>query len=455
MTTEYNVQDFGAVGDGVTNDAVSIQAAIDACAGNGGGTVLIPAGATFLSGSLVLRSNVDLHVERGAILQASGDWEHITERSAVSPLSMNPVRGYTVTADTEQSGQFITARDVTNISISGAGTIDGAGRHYVLEDLEDIYRMPVARPFTVFFIDCTEVSLTDSLYTDGALWTIRLTGCENVLVHGLRIYSDMKMPNADGIAIDRCRNMRISDCIMVCADDCIVLKTCEEFPDSGDCENITVTNCVLESRSSAVLLGSQAAAPIRNVLVDNCVIKSSHRGLSLKPSQGSVYENIVFSNIIIETRFFGRRWWGSAEPINVSAMPWNDEAGFIRNLRFVNILARSENGVYVNAIGPGHIDGVLFQNVRIEIDKWTDISGGYHDRRPYLDPEEQGTPTVSAFSIANAANVTVRDCEVVWGEGRQDYFGAAIETHAVEGFVVENFVGEAAFPERGAAIVQH
>lgn len=453
MTTTFNIRDYGAVGDGETNDAVAIQTAIDACTAHGGGTVLVPAGATFVSGSVVLKSNVDLHVERGATLRASGKWEDITERLAVSPLAMNPVRGYEITPDTPVGGQFITARDASNIAITGAGTIDGSGRLYVLEDLGDIYRMPVTRPFTVFFIDCRDVTLRETRYSDGALWTIRLTGCENVLVHALRIFSDMKMPNADGVALDRCRDVRVSDCVMVCADDCIVLKTCEEFPGSGPCENITITNCVLESRSTAVLLGSQAAAPIRNVVVENCVIRASHRGLSLKPSQGGVYENILFSNIIIETQLHGNSWWGSAEPINVSVMPWHDEAGYIRNVRFVNILARGEGGVYVNSVGPGHIDGILFDNVRVEIDKWTDVPGGHRDRRPYRDPDAKEDLPLAAFSISNASNVTIRNCEAVWGARRQPYFGAALETSDVDRLIIEGFVGEPAFPEKSAAIV--
>jgi polygalacturonase len=80
MTTTFNIRDFGALGDGVTNDAAAIQAAIDAAHQNGGGTVFVPAGATFLSGSIVLKSNVELNVERGATLQASGEWGDITER---------------------------------------------------------------------------------------------------------------------------------------------------------------------------------------------------------------------------------------------------------------------------------------------------------------------------------------------------------------------------------------
>lgn len=450
MPTTFNVRDYGAVGDGATNDANAIQAAIEACTAHGGGSVLIPAGATYLSGSLVLKSHVDLHVERGATLQGSGSWADITERSTVSALSSG-----VVTDQTQESGQFLAAYGETDISISGGGVIDGGGRHYVLEDLGPIYRMPNNRPFALFFLNCREVSLTDVLFRDAALWTVRLTGCENVLIHAIRIQGDLRLPNADGIDLDHCRNVRISDCNISCPDDAISLKTCEEFPDAGPCENITVTNCVLETRSSALVVGVDARDPIRNVVFDNCVIKTSHRGLSVNMGQGSHYENILFSNIIVETQLFDEAWWGRGEAIYVSAMPWHDEVGTIKNVRFVNILARGENGVYIEGSHPGLIDNIVLQDVRMEIDRWSDLPAGRYDRRPYSGPEPIYQHPTAAFFVANASNVTLRNCEAVWGPTIHPHYGAAVETSGVDGFVLDNFSGDSAFPGTIPAILQH
>ncbi|MFM9921030.1 glycoside hydrolase family 28 protein [Lacisediminihabitans sp. H27-G8] len=440
MTSTFNIRDFGAIGDGVANDARPIQAAVNAAHERGGGTVLVPGGATFLSGSIVLKSNVELHVERGAILQASGKWEDITERHSVTALSSG------VTTDGwEQSGIFIAAYEATNVAISGAGTVDGGGRHYVLEDLGPIYRMPINRPFTVFFIGCTDVVLTETMYRDGALWTIRLSGCESVHIQGIRIRGDMKLPNADGIDIDRCRNVRISDCDIRCPDDAISLKTCEEFPQYGACENITVTNCVLESRSSALVVGVDAMAPIRNVIFSGCVIVNSHRGLSVNLGQNALYENILFSDIVVETRVFDDRWWGRGEPIYVSAFPWQDDIGRIRNVRFVNILARGESGVHISAVRSGLIDGVLLDNVRVEVDRWGDVEGGFVDRRPFSGEPKIFASPISAFHIDHASNVSMHNCEAAWGSNLQDYFAHALEAVDVDGLRVDGFIGEAAF----------
>ncbi|GGF20808.1 glycoside hydrolase family 28 protein [Subtercola lobariae] len=450
MTTTFNIRDFGAVGDGNTNDALAIQTAIDAANANGGGTVLVPAGATFLSGSIVLKSNVELHIERGATLQASGHWADITERHTVSALSSGVVN-----EETLQSGLFIAAYDATNIAVTGAGTIDGGGRFYVLEDLGPIYLMPVNRPFTLFFIGCSDVTLKDTLYRDGALWTVRLTGCESVLIHSIRIRGDMKLPNADGIDLDRCRDVRISDCDIRCPDDAISLKTCEEFPDLGPCENITVTNCILETKSSALVIGVDATSPIRNVVFDNCVIKNSHRGLSVNLGQDSLYENILFSNIVVETRIYDDSWWGKGEVIYVSAFPWQEAIGRVRNVRFVNILARGENGVHIAANEPGLIEGLLLENVRVEIDHWSEFEGGKYDRRPFSGEEKIYDYPTSAFHIDTASDITVRNCEAVWGDEKQSYYAHAIETINTENVVIEGFRGQSAFPDRLAAIVSH
>lgn len=167
----------------------------------------------------------------------------------------------------------------------------------VLRSHVAIYEMPVTRPFALFFVDCTDVTIRDTRFRDAALWTVRLTGCEGVLIDGVRIRGDMKLPNADGIDLDRCRSVQIANCDIRCPDDAISLKNYEEFPDSGECADIVVTNCILESRSSAVVVGVDAVAPIRNVVVDGCVIRASHRGLSVNLGQAGLFENILFSNI--------------------------------------------------------------------------------------------------------------------------------------------------------------
>ena len=437
----FDIREHGAVGDGRTNDATAIQSAIDACADAGGGTVLVPAGMVFLAGSIVLRSRVELHLERGSVLRASDRWEDYTERLAVGALSAGTVRD-----DNDDTGMFITARDAVDIAITGAGEIDGNGRAFVLEDLGPIYRMPNARAFTVFLIGCQRVTLRDSTYRDGALWTIRLSGCTDALIHGIHIEGDLKLPNNDGIDLDCCRRVRISDCSIVCGDDAISLKTCEEFAHYGPTEDITVTGCTITTTSSALVVGVDAERDIRNVVFDACVIRASNRGLSVNCGQAGRFENILFSNMIVETRLFDGRWWGRGEPIYVSATPWHQgvgQVGGVRDVRFTNVLARSENGAYISADEPGLISGVVLDGVRIELDSWSGRRGGSYDRRPCDGKEGIYPEPTDGFHVDTASDVTIRDCEVRWAS-EQDWFRDALHTRDVTGLVVRDFRGSPA-----------
>ncbi|WP_029292087.1 glycoside hydrolase family 28 protein [Cellulomonas sp. HZM] len=436
--TDYDICDHGAVGDGTTNDARAIQAAIDACHAAGGGRVVVPAGSTYLTGSIELRSHVELHVERGAVLQGSGDPAHYTARLEVGALSAGVVN-----PDNDVALMLITARDCEDVAITGAGTIDGAGRYFVEEDLGHIYRCPNQRPFTVFLIGVRRLVVRDVLLRDAALWCLRLSGCEDVLVHGVTIDTDLKYPNADGIDLDRCRRVRISDCDISSGDDAISLKTCEELAGYGPTEDVVITNCTLRSTSSAVVVGVDAVEDIRNVVVSNCVIRSSHRGLAVNLGQEGSFENILFTDCIVETRHFQRAWWGHGEPIYVNVGAWHDTVGRLRNVRFRNILARSENGAYLAADAPGLAQGIVLDDVRIELDRWSSWPGGEYDRRPTSEGAEVYAHDTAGIYLDTLGDVTLRDCEVVWA-GHDDAYAHAVEAVDVDGLVVEGLRGTAA-----------
>ncbi|MDD5348723.1 MAG: glycosyl hydrolase family 28 protein [Chthoniobacteraceae bacterium] len=426
----YPITEFGAVPDGETNNAVYIQEAIDACAADGGGTVVVPPG-TFLSGKIRLLSRVELHLEQGATLLCSGDIDDI-----------HPPEGYRHGIESA----FICAEDGEDIAITGKGVIDGNGRAYVAERLPHIYVMPEKRPITFYIGGCKRVTITDITIRDGANWTLWLVGCEDVLIQGIRMYNDLKLPNSDGIDIDRCRNVHITNCHIEAGDDAIVLKTMRRFERYGHSENIIVSGCTLKSTSSAICIGCEIAAPVRNVIFDSCIISSSHRGLSINHSFEANIENVLFSNMFIETRLFHDRWWGRGEPIYVKVLPWTekDDVGQTKNVRFQNIRARSENGVLVHGFRPENLQGIEFENVHIEMAKWSKWPGGMLDLRPCpgaMDGYEAGVrehPTY-AFLLQNAKGVTLRNCGVSWGPDRPDYFKGALSIENIQGLVLEGF----------------
>ena len=423
------VTDFGAVADGVTNNAWAIQRAIDACAADGGGQVVVPAGA-FQSGKIFLRSKVELHLEAGATLLCSPHIEDIHGATATRGL---------------QNG-FLCAENAQDISITGAGAVDGNGQSYIKERGEEIHVMNRARPRTIVFMGCSRVNLTGITIRDGAEWTVWLCGCSDVVVDHVHLQNDFKIPNSDGFDIDHCQNVSITNSHIEAGDDAIALKTQRAFANYGASENIRVSHCTLRSTSSAMVIGCEIASPVRHVVFDSCTIVSSHRGLSINHSHESDIEDVVFSNVTIQTQLFDDRWWGAGEPIYVKALPWTerDTVGHIRNVRFENIEARSENGVLVWGERPDRIQDISFTNIELTVDRWTKYPGGKLDLRPCPGAENgyhSGVvdhPT-RAVILHNAGNVTLRDFHVALGRGLADADRTPIESDNVPGLALAGF----------------
>lgn len=434
----FNILDYGARGDGQHNDASAIQATIDACAAAGGGRVLVPAGRRFLTGTIALRSHVELHLEHGALLLGSANPDDYTTRLPVSALDNGR-------QDVDQPGlgMLITADRAENVAITGGGTIDGNGRSFIAEPGQYIHVMQPWRPFTLFLLGCQSITIRDITIRDGALWTLRLSGCQDVLIDGVRIANDLRLPNSDGIDLDRCRNVRVVGCHVVAGDDAICLKTCPETAQWGDaCENIVVTGCTLMSTSAALIVGCEARSVMRNIVFDSCVVESSHRGLAIHLSEAADVENVLFSNMIVETRLFHERWWGRAEPIYVVALPWTaqHQVGRIRRVRFSNVLCRSESGALIYGFQPGQITDVTLDNVRLELDKWSRWPGGRLDLRPCPGEQMPERPT-DALTIHHATDVVLRNVDVVWGQHRPPYFGRALRAETAENLTLDNFRG--------------
>lgn len=440
----YDVTEFGAVGDGKAMDTQAIQQAIDACAAGGGGTVLLAAGKTFLAGSFALRGHVELHVETGAALLASTRSEDCTALAFVGRPSAGPA--------------WIVCDGGEGVSVTGGGVIDGQGVRFMKPDspnLPYIYSGARGRPHMFRLSDIRGLTFRDITLRDSANWAMNLSNCQDVLIHGIRILNDLRVPNCDGIDPDHCRNVRISDCYIQGGDDCIVLKNRADAI-GGATENVTVTNCILCSTSSAFKIGTESNDDFRNITVSNCIIRSSNRGLSIQIRDKGNVENVLFSNCIVETRMFHPGWWGRGEPIYVTALPRaaGVPVGRVRNVRFSNILCRGESGVFIAGAEPWTIENLTLEGVRMEIDKWSKWPGGVQDRRPCMSPsvdfgiepeKDLGLrphPTVGVFA-EYVRGLTLRNVEVAWGANVQEYWSHALECREVDDLKLEGFEGKA------------
>lgn len=410
----YNIIDFGAKADGTTQTS-NIQQAIDRCFKLGGGTVLVPPGE-YITGALQLRSHVTLMLENGALLKGSLD---------TADYSINGI----------QHG-MIYAQNEKYISIEGRGTIDGNGTAFMIQDRSHVsadfgreYTRqganfmpegtffedgPVAYDFRpgmmVVFLSCENIKIKDITFRDSPEWTIRFGECDNVLVDGISIDNNLMIPNSDGIHCTASKNVRISNCDIRAGDDAIIVTG---FPNtigvhgdneardkelgkdrignnSGYAENVTVTNCVLQSRSAGIRIG-YGTVPIRRCVFENIVIYGSNRGIGVFARDHADISQIQFNHIIIQTRLHSGHWWGNGEPIHVSAIPQNSEipSGKISDISFRNISAESETGMVVYAYEPGLVENINFDNVSLKISsgKYTDEYGGNLDLRPSFSKE--------------------------------------------------------------------
>ena len=384
----YNVLEYGAEGDGVSNDAAAIQRAIDHCSSAGGGRVLLPGGHTYRSGSLVLKSDVELHLEMGAILKGSDSLEDYDLFGAGhGELKEVDTPTYSMC---DYSGKptlyFLYAKDCENVAVTGLGKIDGNERiFYGTVSPWHIDGAFYPRVPLLFLENVTHLTLHQITLTHSAFWTTHLVGCSDVLIDGIRILNNLRLANCDGIDPDHCRNVRIVNCHIQCADDCIVFKNTADAMQYGPCENIVVSGCTLISTSAAVKFGSESEAPFRNITVENCCISRTNRAVSLQLRDGGCIENVLFSNLNIDTRMFStKHWWGKGEPVAITAVKRREdtEIGYIRNVRFHNINAYGENGILIYGDEKKNISHISFENVHIHLTKKTDWPKQYHDLRP-------------------------------------------------------------------------
>ncbi|UCD00238.1 MAG: right-handed parallel beta-helix repeat-containing protein [Phycisphaerales bacterium] len=446
-----NVLDHGATGDGTTLNTAAFSKAVAACVEQKGGTVLVPAGV-YRTGPIQLQSNVTLRLEAGAVLRGSED-----------------VGDYRVDGRTRP---LVWARDAVNVTICGSGTIDGRGSTFINLDQPRTAARDFERRFTrqgedfmsskfgvgdgpvtyrsrpnrlVAFYNCSHLAMRDVLLTDAPCWTINFADCRYVNVEGVKVLNNLLVPNSDGIHCETCQNVHIANCELVCGDDAICI-TSVNSREPGVCENVTVSNCTLSSRSAGVRLG-YGMNTVRNCVFENLVIRDSNRGLGLFVRQQGSIENVLFNNIVIQTRLHTGHWWGKGEPIHLSVLPDRESSpalGRIRNVAFSNILAESESGIVIWAQEPGRIEDVTFSQVRLHLKRGplSASYGGNIDLRPAFDPRwALFEHDLAALFCRGADGLGLNHFDVRWDSEPPEYYTYALWCERSSRVVIDGFRG--------------
>ena len=281
----FNVKQFGASGDGKTFDTQAIQSAIDAANQAGGGAVILPPGV-FLSGSLLMKSHVELRIEAGATLLGSASRSDYQKSNRWYALLL---------ADGQE-----------DVAISGSGTIDGQGRQLAQDIIRRVksgeFNDPMAhsrpnanqRPQLINFRKCRNVRVSGVTLRDSSCWVQDYIQCDDLVIENIRVISTAYWNN-DGIDITDCTEVRVTGCDVNSDDDGICLKS--EYGGSG-CDDVEVSHCRIRSSASAVKFGTDSYGGFRNIHVHDITVYDTFRSaVALECVDGGVLKNVHVENI--------------------------------------------------------------------------------------------------------------------------------------------------------------
>jgi glycosyl hydrolase family 28 len=279
----YNVRAYGAKGDGVSLDTAALQASIDVCHMEGGGTVFVPKG-TFVIGTVELKSNVTLHIVASGKLLGSGKGKDYHAAGSI------PLKGDSTLNDGNWA--LIYAFNAKNITIEGMGTIDGQGAQFVAPGPNQLSPSGLEddqRPYHVLFYGCERVLIKDVALINGAYHSVRIIHSQLVQIDRVYIHNRVN-GNNDGFHFISCKHVAVSNCTVYALDD-----ACAMF---GSCECFTVNNCLFSTRWSVFRFGGGVA---RNIAISNCILKQVYGcPIKFQGNEGALFEDISFSNLILD-----------------------------------------------------------------------------------------------------------------------------------------------------------
>jgi polygalacturonase len=388
-----NILDYGAVGDGVTNNAASITAAIKDCSrasdfpfsADNKNTLMVPSGGVYLTGSFEMESGIDIFIDAGAKLLGS------IEESDYPLVDVLPSYGMGRDVPSDLRYQpLIFGQNLTHVSISGSGVIDGNGTPWWAKHF--LNKLAWSRPPLVEFMYSSHLTFQDVTLQNSAFWTLHPYASTDIDVQRINILAPGYAPNTDGVDVDSCRNVLIQDSLFRCGDDGIAIKSGLNeygrnfgFPSENILiRNITVHPAFDNLSTNGISIGSEMSGDVRNVTVENVRITGCEAGLYIKSmvGRGGVVEDILYDGIIIENtlqalrvmmQYNYRRLLDGASAgaghDSVSTSEAASEAGegddtipIFRNIRFSNVVGKN-----IGQAGEFRgLENSIVQNIRVE-----------------------------------------------------------------------------------------
>lgn len=461
----YDVSSYGAGGRGLTDDTAAINGAIKACAAAGGGSVILRAGV-YKTGTIFLQDRVSLDIEEGATLLAS---ERLSDYYQMPRSSES------------RNTALILAENVHDVAIVGHGIIDGNGRSFIdlagapykpsfnpaftrqgqawLARMQLAREGPVcmkARPgVLILALHVNGLRLENFHVVDSPNWTIKVGGSRDIKVKNLDVRNNVLIPNNDALDISTSRNASISNCYLEAGDDALVIGgPCTDGWCQEPTERISVNNVILSSRSAAIRIGP-AAKSVRDLSFNNVIVRDSNRGILINARADENVHDISFSNMSLCTRLIDGPWWGAGEPIAISVAGWDymswakrTRLGYIRNVRFSGIVARSDSPIVVYGMQPGHISNITLNDLSLDMvpDALNVALGGNLDLQPTSPPADWGVKRcdLSAILAHNIDNLKLTNVRVRWCGSFPEFYTHALSIDGFAGLEIRHFFGSAA-----------
>lgn len=351
---------------------INIQDVIDTAFEAGGGRVVLEPGL-FITGTLYMKTNVELHLKAGAVLKGHSSPDMYDD-------FCDP--GFDSCAPEKSRKCLLAAKYAKNIAVTGLGEINGSGPDFYDTNVPAgnfFAKPPHPRPRMVQFYKCQNVRFQGVSFVDSPGWTFWLIECEDVIIHQIRVMGNQQMINNDGIDIDSCRHVTVSDSIFRTGDDCLILRAIPKLPKNNPaCENITVSNCILDSRCQGIRIGCPSDEAIRNCTFSNIVFKGVGNGININNpvhylragDQGRLHlSNINFENFVIESPHVPL--W-----INVES---GVKLRYIGKMSFTNFRIISPNPIRFDGCQETVIRDITLNNIQIQGAN-TPIAASFVDR---------------------------------------------------------------------------
>lgn len=414
---DYNIVSYGAVNDTTLLSTKAVQRAIDDCSKAGGGRVVVPTG-NYKIGTIILKSDVHLHLEHGATLYGSTDLKDYI------PLKTDYISLRTQT----ETIQLIFADKASNVVIDGYGTIDGRGRSFKKLSWND---EGITRPHLLRFIQSSDITVKDITLKNSGCWMQHYLACDRVKIEGIKVFNRNNYNN-DALDLDGCHEVVVSNMIADSDDDAITLKSTSPRL----CENIRIADCVVSSHCNAIKLGTETNGGFRNINISGIVVKPSYdqkekffgqwigsSAISLEIVDGGIMENVNVSDITVEgteSPIFVRlanRARGYQEGVPVT------KVGKINGIHLNNIQIRNAGTMGCSITGiPGHqVENVWLNDITIhhkggitaaDLPK---INEAIKDEKEKEYPEATmwGNLPAKGFYVRHARNINFENIEVI------------------------------------------